>query len=51
MVVELGVGPQITTGVLHASEGVGQIGAGIAHQPVAPFRDALAALASKLDGA
>ena len=49
-VVELGVAPQITTGVLHKSSGAGQIGAGIAHQPIAPFRDALAALASSLDG-
>jgi hypothetical protein len=47
-VVELDMGPQITTGVLHRSSGVGQIGAGVAHQPVAPFRDALAALAEAL---
>jgi hypothetical protein len=45
LVVELEVTPQITTGVLHARDGVGQIGAGVAHQPVAPFRAALAALA------
>ncbi len=45
VVVELGTPPQITTGVLHKSSGVGQIGAGIAHQPLAPFRDALATLA------
>jgi Protein of unknown function (DUF1116) len=45
LVVELGVTPQITTGVLHAHAGTGQIGAGVAHQPVAPFRAALAALA------
>jgi hypothetical protein len=51
MVVELGVTPQITTGVLHATSGAGQIGAGIAHQPVAPFRDALAGLAGALDAA
>ena len=44
LVVELGVAPQITTGVLHATQGAGQIGAGIAHQPLEPFRDALAAL-------
>lgn len=49
LVVELGVTPQITTGVLHATSDAGQIGAGIAHQPVAPFRDALAALADRLD--
>jgi hypothetical protein len=51
MVVELGVTPQITTGVLHATSGAGQIGAGIAHQPVPPFRDALAALAEDLHAA
>jgi hypothetical protein len=45
LVVELEVTPQITTGVLHARGGVGQIGAGVAHQPVEPFRAALAALA------
>jgi hypothetical protein len=44
LVVELGVAPQITTGVLHATQDAGQIGAGIAHQPLEPFRDALAAL-------
>jgi hypothetical protein len=50
MVVELDVTPQITTGVLHASAGTGQIGAGVAHQPVAPFRQAITALAEELDG-
>jgi hypothetical protein len=45
LVVELEVTPQITTGVLHAHAGTGQIGAGVAHQPVAPFRAALEALA------
>ena len=44
-VVELGLPPQITTGVLHARSGAGQIGAGVAHQPIAPFRSALAELA------
>jgi hypothetical protein len=48
LVTELGITPQITTGVLHASSGAGQIGAGIAHQPVAPFRDAVTALAAEL---
>jgi hypothetical protein len=49
LVVELGVAPQITTGVLHATQGAGQIGAGIAHQPLGPFRDALAALVDGLE--
>jgi Protein of unknown function (DUF1116) len=48
LVAELGITPQITTGVLHGSSGVGQIGAGVAHQPVEPFRAAVAALAQRL---
>lgn len=50
LAVELGVTPRISTGVLHASSGAGQIGAGVAPQPVAPFRAALVALAGELDG-
>jgi hypothetical protein len=49
LVVELGVTPQISTGVLHRSSGAGQIGAGVAHQPVEPFRAAVAALVAELD--
>jgi hypothetical protein len=49
LVVELQIAPQITTGVLHASAGAGQIGAGVAHQPLEPFADALAALVTELD--
>jgi Protein of unknown function (DUF1116) len=48
LVVELGVTPQITTGVLHATSGAGQIGAGVAHQPLEPFRAAIEALAADL---
>ena len=48
LVVELGLTPQITTGVLHASSGAGQIGAGVAHQPLEPFRAAAEALAEAL---
>jgi hypothetical protein len=44
LVAELGITPQITTGVLHGSSGAGQIGAGVAHQPVEPFRAVVAAL-------
>jgi hypothetical protein len=51
LVSELEITPQISTGVLHASSGAGQIGAGVAHQPVAPFRAAVAALAEQLDRA
>jgi hypothetical protein len=49
LVVELGVTPQISTGVLHRSSGAGQIGAGVAHQPPEPFRAALEALVAELD--
>jgi hypothetical protein len=48
LVVELGVAPQITTGVLHEARDAGQIGAGIAHQPLAPFHAALAELVETL---
>ncbi len=51
LVCELDIAPQITTGVLHVSEGVGQIGAGIAHQPTGPFRAATIALAAELQAA
>jgi len=51
LVAQLDTTPQITTGVLHASSGAGQIGAGVAHQPVAPFREAVMALAAELDRA
>jgi hypothetical protein len=44
LVAELEVTPQITTGVLHAASGAGQIGAGVAHQPLEPFRAAVLAL-------
>jgi hypothetical protein len=49
LVVEVGITPQVTTGVLHRSTGAGQIGAGIAHQPPEPFRDGCHALADTLD--
>jgi hypothetical protein len=51
LVVELGETPQISTGVLHASTGAGQIGAGVAHQPLAPFVEAAVALVEELDAA
>jgi hypothetical protein len=49
LAVELEITPQVTTGVLHASSGAGQIGAGVAHQPAAPFRAAVMALVADLD--
>jgi Protein of unknown function (DUF1116) len=49
LATEVGITPQITTGVLHATSGAGQIGAGVAHQPLEPFRAAVLALAHELD--
>lgn len=46
-VVELDVTPKVTTGILHASSGIGQIGAGVATAPVGCFRDAVRALAGE----
>jgi hypothetical protein len=43
-VVELGITPRINTGILHASAGTGQIGAGVAHAPLASFHQALIGL-------
>jgi hypothetical protein len=45
-VVDLGITPRITTGILHASSGVGQIGAGVARAPIACFRAAVLRLAA-----
>jgi hypothetical protein len=46
-VVELDATPQVTTGILHVSSGVGQIGAGVATAPIECFRAALRSLASR----
>ena len=40
-VVERGVTPKVTTGILHARDGYGQVGAGVAEAPLACFREAL----------
>ncbi|HEU5390230.1 MAG TPA: DUF1116 domain-containing protein [Streptosporangiaceae bacterium] len=40
-VVETGVTPSINTGILHRSAGAGQVGAGVAHAPLACFEQAL----------
>jgi hypothetical protein len=40
-VVELGITPAVTTGILHASAGTGQVGAGVAEAPLACFTAAL----------
>jgi Protein of unknown function (DUF1116) len=40
-VVETGVTPKVTTGILHVSDGSGQVGAGVATAPMECFVDAL----------
>ena len=47
-VVELGITPKVTTGILHRSDGSGQVGAGVAVAPLACFREALVALDARL---
>jgi hypothetical protein len=47
-VVELGITPKVTTGILHVSDGSGQVGAGVAEAPLSCFRDAVLALDRQL---
>ncbi len=47
-VVEFGITPKVTTGILHVSDGSGQVGAGVAEAPLACFREALLALDARL---
>lgn len=49
-VVELGITPKVTTGILHVSDGSGQVGAGVATAPVECFVDALLDLDKRLSG-
>ncbi|HVW32241.1 MAG TPA: DUF1116 domain-containing protein [Acidimicrobiia bacterium] len=49
-VVETGITPRINTGILHVSDGSGQVGAGVAVAPVECFRSALLALDQRLSG-
>jgi hypothetical protein len=46
-VVELGIRPQINTGIAHKDAGVGQVGAGLVLPPMNVFEDALVAYAEK----
>jgi hypothetical protein len=46
-VVELDTPPKVTTGILHASSGAGQIGAGVATAPIECFQAAVRALAAR----
>ncbi|MGH3506961.1 MAG: DUF1116 domain-containing protein [Nocardioidaceae bacterium] len=45
-VVELNTTPKVTTGILHASSGIGQVGAGVAVAPIECFRAAVRSLAA-----
>jgi hypothetical protein len=47
-IVEYGITPKVTTGILHKSDGSGQIGAGVAEAPLSCFRDALLDLDARL---
>lgn len=47
-VVELGATPKVTTGILHASSGIGQVGAGVAAAPLGCFVEALLDLDRRL---
>jgi hypothetical protein len=47
-VVELGITPRVTTGILHNSDGSGQIGAGVAVAPIEVFTKALLDLDARI---
>lgn len=47
-VVEHGVTPAVNTGIVHVSDGSGQVGAGVAHAPIEPFVEALVDLDRRL---
>jgi Protein of unknown function (DUF1116) len=47
-VVEYGITPKVTTGILHVSDGSGQVGAGVAEAPLDCFRDAVLDLDARL---
>jgi len=47
-VVETGITPRINTGILHASAGTGQVGAGVAVAPLECFKKALLTLDRQL---
>ena len=49
-VVDTGILPIINTGIAHKAPGIGQIGAGITHAPLACFTQAVVALAEQLGG-
>lgn len=47
-IVETEITPAINTGILHASAGTGQVGAGVARAPIEGFREGLLALDAAL---
>ncbi len=47
-VVELAITPAVNTGIIHATEGTGQVGAGVAWAPIACFTEALLDLDRRL---
>ncbi len=47
-VVEASITPAVNTGILHASDGSGQVGAGVAHAPAECFLEALLDLDQRL---
>ncbi|MDH3210279.1 MAG: DUF1116 domain-containing protein [Burkholderiaceae bacterium] len=49
-VVDSGLLPVINTGIAHSEAGVGQIGAGVTHAPMACFSAAVSALAALING-
>jgi hypothetical protein len=49
-VVELGIRPQINTGIAHKEPGIGQVGAGLVLPPMNVFEDALVAYAERYLG-
>jgi hypothetical protein len=48
LVAKLGVTPQVNTGILHVSDGSGQVGAGVATAPLQCFTGAVFDLARRL---
>jgi hypothetical protein len=48
-VVDTGIAPVINTGIAHREAGIGQIGAGITHAPLACFAQAIVALADRVE--
>jgi len=48
-VVDTGIEPVINTGIAHREPGIGQIGAGLTHAPLACFVQAVSALDAALE--